>query len=84
MAQATVKLYASLGDYLPSDAVQNTTTVALADTATIGSTLAEMRVPKERCHLVLLNGEFVPPSARTDRKVSDGDTIAVWPPVAGG
>lgn len=84
MAQATVKLYASLGDYLPSSAVQNTTTVALPEAATIGSMLEEMRVPKERCHLVLLNGEFVPPSARIDRPVLDGDTVAVWPPVAGG
>jgi molybdopterin converting factor small subunit len=33
---------------------------------------------------VLLNGIFVPPSRRPAAPLSDGDTIAIWPPVAGG
>jgi sulfur carrier protein ThiS len=56
----------------------------LSDSPTIGSALAQLNVPKEACHLVLLNGHFVSPSQRTTCAVDDGDTIAVWPPVAGG
>jgi sulfur carrier protein ThiS len=33
---------------------------------------------------VLVNGIFVPPSQRQAKALSDGDTLAVWPPVAGG
>ena len=84
MAEATVKLYASLGEFLPPTAKKNTVVVPLPDAATIAMMLESMNVPKERCHLVLLNGEFVPPSARPETALKDGDTIAVWPPVAGG
>lgn len=84
MAQATVKLYASLGDYLPPEAKRNAIVITLPEAATIGMILEGMQVPKERCHLVLLNGEFIPPSARSSKTVQDGDTIAAWPPVGGG
>ena len=84
MTEATVKLFASLSDYLPAGAKNNAVTVSLTERATIGSALAQLQVPKERCHLVLLNGVFVSPSARSACEIKDGDTIAVWPPVAGG
>ena len=84
MTQATIKLYASLSQYLPPGANKNTASVALPDETTILQSLDELNVPRERCHLVLLNGEFVPPSARASHVIKDGDTVAVWPPVAGG
>ena len=84
MTTATVKLYASLGDYLPAGAIKNAIEISLPNEATILSTLDRLHVPREHCHLVLLNGEFVSPSARANCAVKDGDTIAVWPPVAGG
>jgi sulfur carrier protein ThiS len=84
MAQATVKLFASLSGYLPPGAKENTIKLTLSDSPTIGSALAQLNVPKEACHLVLLNGHFVSPSQRTSCAIDDGDTIAVWPPVAGG
>jgi len=43
------------------------------------------RVPRELAHLVLVNGHFV---CDTDRdqagQLKEGDTLAIWPPVAGG
>ncbi len=84
MATATVKLYASLGSYLPNGADKNTIQVTLPGEATIAATLQRLHVPPERCHLVLVNGEFVPPGARANHVIQDGDTLAVWPPVAGG
>ncbi len=85
MASATVKLFASLAEYLPPGAKDHATKIALSSNdATIMSTLEALRVPQEKCHLVLLNGIFVSPSERPGCTISDGDTIAVWPPVAGG
>ena len=86
MASATIKLFASLGDYLPPDAKDNAAEISVpADgDATITSVLTMMKVPMEKCHLVLVNGIFVSPSARAGHAIKDGDTLAVWPPVAGG
>jgi sulfur carrier protein ThiS len=85
MAQATVKLFASLSEYLPSNARENATEIAVpAEGTTIAETLAALKVPMEKCHLVLVNGIFVSPSARANTRIGEGDTLAVWPPVAGG
>ena len=84
MANITVKLFASLGDYLPAGAKDNAIRIKMPEAGTIGSAIAELRVPEAHCHLVLLNGIFVPPSRRPTAPLADGDTIAIWPPVAGG
>ncbi len=85
MASATVKLYASLSDYLPPGTKANAVKVPLpSDEATVEAILAQFKVPMEQCHLVLLNGLFIAPSHRADCTVADGDTVAAWPPVAGG
>lgn len=85
MTTATLKLYASLGDYLPPNAVKNTVEIKVgSESPTVADLLARYNVPMERCHLVLINGIFVPPGSRASREVGAGDTLAVWPPVAGG
>lgn len=85
MAHATLKLFASLSDYLPPDARENATQVALQPNgATISAILGKFGVPMEKCHLVLVNGIFVSASQRSETQVADGDTIEAWPPVAGG
>ncbi len=82
--QVTLKLYASLGVYLPDGAERNQATLNVADDTTIRQLLDHHNVPPQACHLVLLNGVFQPPGVRGGVKLKPGDALAVWPPVAGG
>ena len=80
----TLKLYASLGSFLPAGAARNAIELDVKNGATIAEVLAQQRVPRETCHLMLVNGSFAPPAAADGTQLAEGDTLAVWPPVAGG
>tara|TARA_B100000131_G_scaffold315306_1_gene353494 strand:- start:195 stop:446 length:252 start_codon:yes stop_codon:yes gene_type:complete len=79
-----LKLYASLGRYLPSEARKNEVVVRIQEEMTVDEVLRDYAVPGDMCHLVLVNGVFIPPSERDVYKLKEGDSLAVWPPVAGG
>ena len=83
--KVTLKLYATLSDHLP-DAARKTNAVELDLDA--GTTPAQVidsqNLPLKLCHLVLIDGVFVPPSLRSTRALADGETLAIWPPIAGG
>lgn len=80
----TLKLYASLGSFLPPGAQRNTVDIDVPDDTTVGDLLSRHQVPREACHLILVNGNFTPPATADARQLVPGDTVAVWPPVAGG
>jgi len=80
----TLKLYASLSPFLPAGAERNAIELEVADGATVGEILTRHCVPRETCHLILVNGVFAPPATADAKALADGDTVAVWPPVAGG
>jgi molybdopterin converting factor small subunit len=76
----TVKLFATLGKYLPPGS-RRQAEVRLDDaTATAGDALAHLGVPREEAHLIAVNGA----SQSWDALINDGDTVAAFPPVAGG
>ena len=78
------KLYATLSRYLPDEAVDNAVDIVAPSDASPYSILDRFRVPRELSHLVLVNGVFAAPSERESAILKDGDTLAIWPPVAGG
>ena len=81
----TFKLFAQLQDYLPVESYKNNVlTLELEAEATIRDIVERFSIPHKLCHLVLVNGEFVPPADRVARQLRDGETLAIWPPVAGG
>jgi len=81
----TLKLYATLTDYLPPAARgDNRVQLDVAQDATIASLLAPYNIPPKLAHLVLLNGLYVPPAERAAKTFRDGDVLAIWPPIAGG
>lgn len=83
--QITFKLFASLSDHLPEAARRtNTLLLDVADGTTVGAVIAEWALPSRMVHLVLVNGEFVPPEQRAERCLHEGDALAIWPPIAGG
>lgn len=80
----TLKLFATLGQFLPAGAVANTVEVEVPDDSCAHDVLDRFRVPRESVHLVLLNGIYLDPTQRDATVISPGDVLAVWPPVAGG
>ena len=78
------KLYATLQDYLPAEAKKtNALTLELDAATTIQQIVERFALPQKLVHLVLIDGSFVPPGERAAR-VQEGETLAIWPPVAGG
>ena len=82
--EITLKLYASLSQYLPEQSENNRTKLNISSSETAFSILDKFNVPKESAHLVLLNGVYLQPEEREQPKFNEGDTLAVWPPIAGG
>jgi len=82
--QVTVKLYASLVDYLPPEARDYQVDMEFPVPLTLAGVVQRLKLPEDRIHLVLLNGVYVEPEARMATTVSDGDAVAIWPPIAGG
>lgn len=80
----TVKLYATLTDYLPSNAAGNRVEVDLPEGCTLAGALAPFGLPPKLTHLVLVDGVFITPEERNVRLMLDGEVLAVWPPIAGG
>ncbi len=80
----TLKLYASLDTCLPPGAAKNMIELDVKDGSTIGEVLDLHKVPRQNCHLILVNGVFTPPATADGTALTDGDALAVWPPVAGG
>ena len=83
--QITFKLFASLGDYLPSSVRPgNEMNLPVADGATITQVIEPFGLPPKLVHLVLVNGKYIEPTQRATHALQDGDVLAIWPPIAGG
>lgn len=87
--EITLKLFATLGDYLPQELngkvrVHNQLCLEVADGTTVQGVIDQMRLPAKLTHLVLVNGIYIPPPSRATHPLRAGDALAVWPPIAGG
>ena len=79
-----VKLFASLGDLLPANSVDNSVELEVPEHASANQIIDLLQLPREQVHLVLRNGLFVEPKDRDLPLLEQGDAIAFWPPIAGG
>lgn len=79
------KLYATLQDLLPPEAVDNAIEIEVADDVSLHDIIDQYKVPRKSAHLVLINGTYFGGADRdAPGLLSEGDVLAVWPPVAGG
>ncbi|MDH3742700.1 MAG: MoaD/ThiS family protein, partial [Hyphomicrobiales bacterium] len=77
MPKVNVKLFASLRNFMPDGAQNGEVQVDCPDDHSVTSILADLNVPLEKCHLVVVNGVFIPPPERASTQLSEGDTLAV-------
>lgn len=81
----TLKLFASLTDYLPPEARRsNIVELEVEPSASILQIIEPFGLPMKLVHLVLVNGHYIQPADRAARCLQDGDVLAIWPPIAGG
>ena len=81
----TFKLFATLTDYLPAHArTSNVVQLDVPADASVSQIIEPFGLPPKLVHLVLVNGVFVAPAQRLTRTLREGDTLAIWPPIAGG
>jgi len=76
----TVRLFATLGKYLPPGSRRQAEGTLAAASVTAGDALSQLGVPREEAHLIAVNGT----SQSWDAPINDGDTVSAFPPVAGG
>ena len=81
----TFKLFASLTDYLPvTSKYTNFVEIEVPDSATITQIIEPYHLPPAQVHLVLVNGRYIAPEQRAAEVLTEGDVLAIWPPIAGG
>lgn len=78
------RLFASLVEYLPANAKKHSVFLDVPDDTTIYNIIDHFKVPREKAHLVILNGVYVHFADRDTYTLQEGDALALWPPVAGG
>jgi len=85
----TLKLFAMLGDHLPSEMegqrrAGNELTVDVPDGTSVQEVIDRFKLPSRLVHLVLVNGIYVSPLACAGHVLNGGDEVAIWPPIGGG
>ena len=76
-----VKLFANLRKLLPPGSSGSKAQISLEEGATIEALIHHLKIPLEMAQMVLVNGEQTREFARP---LAEGDTVSIFPPVAGG
>ena len=84
MKTIEVNLYASLRPKIGNKTGKGV--VELDDEATLTDLLNKLDIPAEMSQMTLINGETCPPEEqwRSNKKLEEGQVVAVFPPLAGG
>jgi molybdopterin converting factor small subunit len=82
--EITLKLFATLTDYLPTNRVDNAVRLQIKEGSTVQQIIDQFHLPEKLTHLVLVNGVYVNPADRASKVLTPDDVLAIWPPIAGG
>ena len=81
----TLKLFASLAAHLPPEArSRHRIDMDVDPGTTVADVIRRQGIPEASCAIVLIDGVWVAPPDRASRVLSEGQVLAIWPPVAGG
>jgi molybdopterin converting factor small subunit len=80
-----VRLFASLRDRIP-DAERGRACLCLEDGTSLQGLLDLLRIPPHQAQMVLVDGQQAPRKrvARAATRLEEGQTISIFPPLAGG
>ncbi|MGB1547671.1 MAG: MoaD/ThiS family protein [Alphaproteobacteria bacterium] len=82
--KVTLKFYTTLKQYLPQGTSDNTAEIEIEDGASVQTVVERQGVPANMIHMTMVNGAYIAPSDLGGHELKDGDTLAMWPPLAGG
>lgn len=82
--QLYIEFYASLMAFLPPGSERFRRQISAEPGTTVQQLIEQYRIPHGQAHIVLVNGRFVCGEDRIEYALQENDTLAVWPPVAGG
>lgn len=79
-----VKLFASLRNHVSGE--KGKAEVELEDGASLQDLIHRLNIPNQLAQLVMVNGEQFPldGEARSEKKLQEGDSVSIFPPIAGG
>ena len=75
-----LKLFAMFREYLPEGNDGHSCMLEMPDSTKVESVLDQMKLPKDIPKIILINGL----QKTANEILSDGDTLSVFPPIAGG
>ena len=75
-----VRLFATLTAFLPPGAVDDGVILDIPGGSTVGAVVRSLKIPPDFEFMTVVNGHDVPP----EHVLSDGDALALFPPLAGG
>ena len=80
-----LKLFASLAVHLPAEArASHRIDLDVDPGTTVLDVIRRHGIPEALCAIVLVDGHWVARPDRATRAMSEGQVLAIWPPVAGG
>lgn len=75
-----LKLFATFREYLPEGNDGHSSMLEVSENTTVDSVLLQMKLPQDIPKIILING-----LQKTAAEVlTEGDTLSVFPPIAGG
>jgi len=75
-----IRLFATLAEFLPPGSRSGTAILDVPDASRVADVIESLGIPSTLPCIVLVNGE----DTDTDRSLTAGDVVSLFPPLAGG
>ena len=79
-----LRLFAMLETRLPPGSEDHTMELELPGSATARRVIEQMQIPPSMAPLVMIDGTHLPPAEIDQRPLQEGETLSIFPPIAGG